>query len=345
MGGGDRPGRPEAAHGAGSVLAASCRRPWHWRWSPAPASARRHRIQLHWDGQALGFHQRRSHQVVPVIECPAAGQGPLPGHPPPAGGPPGQDPAHQTPALGTGHGNAGRSRLRDPRVAPDLAAWSRMAGTPGKAPSCTTTGRFRLQHRAGGFYQVSPDWAAEAFGALLREWDVRGGTLYDLYGGVGFFSALLGDRFQQRCLVEFDEPAVAWARRNLEALGLAAECITADAAAWVPGAAGRSRRPAPAGPPRAGLAPELCERLQTARCRNPGAGGLRRRRLLPRREASGPGLEAGSPCGSGPVPLHPPRGVRGPAEAGRTTHRLSRLPGAQGFFASPSVMAAVCSLL
>jgi tRNA/tmRNA/rRNA uracil-C5-methylase (TrmA/RlmC/RlmD family) len=236
-----------------------------WRWSPAPASARRHRIQLHWDGHALGFHQRRSHQVVPVDQCPAAAkvlsqaiprlQEALQGKILPT------KPQRWELATGTPAGAvfATLESHRTWQLEPD--GWHAWEG-----PILHDHGAFRLQHRAGGFYQVSPEWAAEAFGALLREWDVRGGRLYDLFGGVGFFSALLGDRFQQRCLVEFDEAAVAWARRNLEALGLAAECITADAAAWVPGQLGEAGDLLLLDPPRAGLAPELCERLQTARC-------------------------------------------------------------------------------
>jgi 23S rRNA (uracil1939-C5)-methyltransferase len=30
-----------------------------WEWLPAPEDALRHRIQLHWDGKSLGFHQRK----------------------------------------------------------------------------------------------------------------------------------------------------------------------------------------------------------------------------------------------------------------------------------------------
>jgi 23S rRNA (uracil1939-C5)-methyltransferase len=66
--------------------------------------------------------------------------------------------------------------------------------------------------------------------------------------------------------VEFDEPAGAWARSNLQALGLAADCIAADAAAWLPEQLGQPEDLILLDPPRAGLAPELCERLRTARC-------------------------------------------------------------------------------
>jgi 23S rRNA (uracil1939-C5)-methyltransferase len=119
----------------------------------------------------------------------------------------------------------------------------------------------------GGFYQVSPEWAAEAFGNLLQDWDLRGETLFDLYGGVGFFSALLGHRFQHRRLVEFDATAVAWAKVNLESLDLPSECIASDAAEWIPQQLGNPTDVILLDPPRAGLPPELCERLQGARAR------------------------------------------------------------------------------
>jgi len=241
-----------------------------WRWLPAPqdASARRHRIQLHWNGRELGFHRRNSHTVVPVAGCPAAAE-PL---------------SRAIPRL--------REALEARILSPKAQRWELSTGTPagevvavaesGKAwrlepdgwhPSADgvlhSLGETRLRHRAGGFFQVCPPWAWTAFGEILGAWQLPGGTLYDLYGGVGFFSALLGPRFRHRVLVESDEPAVAWAGRNLEALGLAAECLVADVAAWVTPELGEAGDLILLDPPRTGLAPELAERLLGA-----GAGAL-----------------------------------------------------------------------
>ena len=234
-----------------------------WQWLPAPEEARRHRIQLHWDGKALGFHRRRSNQVVPVTECPASVlssaiprlEEALHGRILPT------KPQRWELATGTPPGTvfATIDSNRTWCLEPD--GWH-----PWEGPIVHHHGDFSLRHRIGGFYQVSPGWAGEAFGQLLREWNVRGGTLYDLYGGVGFFSALLGERFQHRCLVEFDEPAVEWARTNLQALKLPAECISADAAVWLPEGLGQPGDLILLDPPRAGLPPELCERLQSAQC-------------------------------------------------------------------------------
>jgi 23S rRNA (uracil1939-C5)-methyltransferase len=122
-------------------------------------------------------------------------------------------------------------------------------------------GELTLRHQPGAFFQVSPPWAAEAFRSLLESWDLRGGTLYDLYGGVGLFSALLGQRFERRVLVESGEAAVAWARRNLEALDLPSECLVGDVAAWLPEGLGAPVDTILLDPPRTGLDAALAERL------------------------------------------------------------------------------------
>jgi 23S rRNA (uracil1939-C5)-methyltransferase len=137
--------------------------------------------------------------------------------------------------------------------------WHRSTG-----PIRHSLGEATLLHEPGAFFQVSPPWAAEAFGGLLRSWDIKGSTLYDLYGGVGLFSAMLGNRFHQRVLVESSETAVDWARRNLESAGLPSECLVADVAAWLPEGLGVSEDVILLDPPRTGLEPALCDRLATA---------------------------------------------------------------------------------
>ena len=238
-----------------------------WRWLEAPESARRHRIQLHWNGRELGFHRRNSHSVVPVAGCPAAAE-PL---------------SRAIPRL--------QEALEARVLSPRSQRWELVTGTPaGQVLAVAESGRswrlepdgwhpatdpvshqfgaVTLRHRPGGFFQVCPDWAWSAFGEILGAWQLPGGTLFDLYGGVGFFSALLG-RFRRRVLVENDQPAVDWARSNLEALGLEAQCVATDAAEWVADGLGSAADLILLDPPRTGLAPELCARLQTA-----GAGAM-----------------------------------------------------------------------
>jgi len=92
---------------------------------------------------------------------------------------------------------------------------------------------YRVQ--AGSFFQVN---YAEAEGAvgLACSWldeagvtrDARGGTLADLYCGVGLFALALGDRFERVIGVENDERAVRDALNNLRRADREAEIVKAD---------------------------------------------------------------------------------------------------------------------
>lgn len=236
-------------------------------WHPAPASARRARIQLHWDGQRLGFHRRRSHDIVAIDTCPAAenalSQALVPLRNALASGalPPG--PGRWELSTGTPAGDvrasceAGEWRLQDGDwIADGSPLRHQLAGAS-------------LRQPAGGFFQVSPAWAAAAFNTVLEGWEVRGGTLYDLYGGVGLFSAMLRERFRRFVLVESGEAAVDAARLNLADLKLEAECRVADVGAWLPEGLGAADDVILLDPPRTGLAPEAAAKLLTA-----GAGRL-----------------------------------------------------------------------
>lgn len=234
-----------------------------WRWVAAPPDARRHRIQVHWDGKHLGFHRRGSHDVVPIKKCPAAAD-PL---------------SLALPRL--------QEVLEARMLPPKPQRWELATGTPegtvfavdaaGQAwilepdgfhkssePIREVLPQGTLRHRAGGFFQVCAPWAVQAFSDVLSSWDLRGSTLFDLYGGVGLFSALLGDRFAHRVLVEGDEAAVVWARKNLEGLELPAECHAADVEAWTPEHLGAAEDLILLDPPRTGLTPTLTARLKTA---------------------------------------------------------------------------------
>jgi 23S rRNA (uracil1939-C5)-methyltransferase len=234
-----------------------------WTWHPAPESARRHRIQLHWDGAALGYFRRHSHALVPVAACPAAAD-------PLSEAIPRLLAAIQGRMLPT---RPGRWELSTGSPAQTVWATDERGRTwllepdgwqQSTEPIRHRLGEVTLLHEPGAFFQISPPWAAEAFSGLLRTWDLKGGTLFDLYGGVGFFSVLLGSRFSHRVLVESGESAVAWARRNLGAAGLPSECLVADVAAWVPEGLGSTEDVILLDPPRAGLEPALCDRLLTA---------------------------------------------------------------------------------
>lgn len=239
-----------------------------WTWHAAPPEARRHRIQLHWDGKRLGFHRRRSHALVEVADCPAA-----------------------APSL-----RGAIPRFREALTAKALPTrpqrWELATGTPeGAVWACDEGGRawvlepdgflrsdealaqtldgVRLRHRPGGFFQACPPWAWTAFKTVLEGWDLKGGTLWDLYGGVGLFSAMLKDRFRRFELVESDAAAVGFAKKNLSALKLDFEAQAADVGAWAAERLGAGGLGAPGDlllldPPREGLAPGLAEALHGA---------------------------------------------------------------------------------
>lgn len=231
-------------------------------WHPAPPDARRARIQLHLHAQQLGYHRRGSHALVPVSACPAA-----------------------LDAL-----SEALPRLQEAISAGVLSGkpqrWELVAGTPanrvwavaengrtwalepdgwkkGEGPVIHRFGEVVLRHAPGGFFQACPEWAWTVFKRVLEGWDLRGQTLYDLYGGVGFFSAMLGSRFERRVLVEGVGPAVAFAKENLAALGV--EAIEAPVETWCPEGLGEAEDLILLDPPRAGLAPELAARLHSAK--------------------------------------------------------------------------------
>lgn len=230
-------------------------------WHPAPPEARRARIQLHWDGAALGYHRRGSHALVPVSACPAAAQ----------------SLSEAIPRL---------AEALEARIVPGKAQrWELATGTPpGTVIAVAESGRtwtlepdgwkkdaepmrhrlasHVLRHAPGGFFQACPGWAWEAFGKVLEGWDLKGRTLYDLFGGVGFFSALLGARFQHRVLVEGVEEAVTFARENLA--GLETEFQAAAVETWCPEALGSPEDLILMDPPRSGLPEGLAARLHTA---------------------------------------------------------------------------------
>jgi 23S rRNA (uracil1939-C5)-methyltransferase len=235
-----------------------------FEWLPAPDGALRHRIQLHWDGKNIGFHRRRTHSVVPAESCPAA-----------------------LPLI-----SGAIPRLRDAISAKLLPTrpqrWELAAGTPPKdvfaiddtkrvwllepdgwkrtdLPITHAIPGMVLTQAPGGFFQVSSGWAVEAFGAVFAKWGIGGDTLFDLYGGVGLFSAMLRDKFKGSVLVEADIEAVAHARQNLGKTALSHECVEADVAAWLKDDFCAPGDVVLLDPPRAGLPPDVARCLQKAK--------------------------------------------------------------------------------
>ena len=233
-----------------------------FHWHPAPPEAKRARIQLHWDGRQLGFHRRRSHEIITIEGCPAAEDALSEAI----------EPLRAALASGALPARPGRWELATGAPAGEVRASCEAGGWRLEAGGWHADDSALIHHLvgaslrqpAGGFFQVSPTWAAAAFGAVLEGWDIRGETLYDLYGGVGLFSAMLRDRFRAFVLVESGKAAVDAARMNLADLKLDAECTVADVGAWLPEHLGGAGDVILLDPPRTGLAPEAASKLLTA---------------------------------------------------------------------------------
>ncbi|MDR1840336.1 MAG: hypothetical protein LBQ86_00200 [Holophagales bacterium] len=231
-----------------------------WDWLSAPMSALRHRIQLHWDGKSLGFHQRKKHTLVPISSCPAA-----------------------VPTI-----SQSIPRFEEALASHVLPSrpqrWELAAGTPPtdvfaidekqrawllepdgwQKTEKSVVHNFldhRLTHKPGGFFQASAAWAMESFHSVLSGWNLHGDTLYDLYGGVGLFSAILGDRFKNCVLLESDGDSIFHATQNLTSAKLRHQCIQADVAEWMPDYLGEAGDVILLDPPRAGLDAQVVQKL------------------------------------------------------------------------------------
>ncbi len=253
-----------------------------WDWLPAEGAARRlalrHRIQLHWDGARLGYHQPGSHRIVEAPGCPVA----VP------------ELSAAIPAL--------REALEQRLLPRATARWELACGTPaaevlayrmdsggggdeltpagqqppepvwrlnssgrwqeGRRPIWHQLGGGRLLQPPGAFFQVCPEWAWECFGQVFNGWKLGGEVLYDIYSGVGFFSRLLAPRFRRFRLLEGSALACSALSQNLG--GLDYEVRQQDAATW------DARGPQLADtvlldPPRAGLPARLSASLSECR--------------------------------------------------------------------------------
>lgn len=229
-----------------------------FEWFPAPSEAKRHRIQLHWDGILLGFFKAKSHTIVPITECWASApslsmaipilrehlaSGRLPSHP-------------QRWDLNTSSYSNRVVAIDEGQVCFDLDTASLLF----KEETIIETWRdISLAYPAGGFFQACPQWAFESFHTILESWGIQGDTLYDLYGGVGFFSALLKDKFKKFSLIEDSAMAVVCAKKNLSSLNLNHECLCLDAGLWVPPSTISREDVALIDPPRSGCPTEVID--------------------------------------------------------------------------------------
>jgi 23S rRNA (uracil1939-C5)-methyltransferase len=268
-----------------------------WQWLPAPPDALRQRIQLHWDGNALGYHAWRSHELVPVAQCPISAPElsaaiPLLAEALHSGALP-NEPARWELTTGTPPGEvrasaAGKTWMWD-RLSVAAATRRREVQSKedgGKLPpplinqlSTAEVSVTRahipaplqdesplhhhlpgaaLQQHPRAFFQVTPAWAWRAFCEVFAQWQLGGASLFDLYGGGGFFSRMLGAQFQRFTLVESSPLSIVDAAANLA--GLEAQLHAADVAQWIgaqPEGWASASDTVLLDPPRAGLPPQV----------------------------------------------------------------------------------------
>ncbi len=80
----------------------------------------------------------------------------------------------------------------------------------------TPTGVWQPAREAGGTMGVQTARSMQGSRGARPRWEDQGGLLLDLYGGVGYFSVLLADRFTSGVMVEADKHSAARARRNFK---------------------------------------------------------------------------------------------------------------------------------
>jgi 23S rRNA (uracil1939-C5)-methyltransferase len=120
--------------------------------------------------------------------------------------------------------DAGRLRAALPEGEHVVCWWQPVSGAP-RVVAGPETG-----YPATAFEQVNPE-----MGALARRWgveqlgDLRGCTVWDLYGGIGDTASLLAGRAAQVVSVDVDEKAIEWARRRGVANGHSVRFIAAKA--------------------------------------------------------------------------------------------------------------------
>ncbi len=248
----------------------------------------RNRIRLALDSAGrVGYRARRSHDLVPIVECPIAA--PLlvkaafdaeeilkavnPGFR--AREISFFSNADETEMLASiivaESGIRGFDQVFDEwkRRTPTLAGAELVEDThAGKAPRILAQlGEPSLTYRAGGFdfrvdhgafFQVNR-WLIDDLSAKVAA-DQRGGLAWDLFAGVGLFAKTLAEIFERVVAVESAPMASGALKHNLQ--GGATECVIAETAEFLR-AQGKTQRPdlIVVDPPRAGLGTETTSLL------------------------------------------------------------------------------------
>lgn len=236
---------------------------------------RRVRLAVDADGRA-GLRAHRSHDVLPIADCPLAPSGTLPpvlAH----GFEPGGEVGVVADADGVVHVEAAGVSARGVAagVGASGPAEEQAGAGVGTAPGSTGGGHV-VQRAAGREWRLSPGvfWQvhpalADTLAAVVGQWAAapRGGVAWDLYGGVGLFAAVLAEQVGPDggvTVVESSRQAVADGRAALADLPQVGWRV-GRVERLVGALAGRALDGRPdvivADPPRKGLGRELVEAL------------------------------------------------------------------------------------
>jgi 23S rRNA (uracil1939-C5)-methyltransferase len=159
----------------------------------------RNRVQVHVDRSGrVGFQGRRAHDIVAAKECPVAhaalaplfAEGARPGAP------------ERFLAYGFTEETTGAPRLFRSDENPDAEIVVRVVDRDIVFP-------------LRGFFQSNLEMTQRLIPYMLEGLPPGGGTVLDLYSGVGLFGAFLKDRFDHVVCVEFNRHAIKVARRNV----------------------------------------------------------------------------------------------------------------------------------
>jgi tRNA/tmRNA/rRNA uracil-C5-methylase (TrmA/RlmC/RlmD family) len=180
----------------------------------------RTRLRLAVDREGrTGLRGHRSHQVLPLADCPIAVPGLLDGV--------GDQPERPGTEIELVRDATGRRHLAERRPVPKSKNWRTTWRTGGRAEEHAGGRTWKL--RADGFWQVHPA-LADTLAELVRDWAKApvGGRAWDLYGGVGLFAAVLAEQVGDTgsvLLVESVRTAVGDAEANLKDLPQV-RCVT-----------------------------------------------------------------------------------------------------------------------
>jgi 23S rRNA (uracil1939-C5)-methyltransferase len=211
----------------------------------------RNRIQLHFDGDKMGFHEGNSHEVVDAEQCPISSP-------------------KLNEAMGVLRGHLKERRwpwflkslelftneelvqvnvldAGDKRLAKSFFDWIGL-DLPGATEPSLEYGEFRVSHRS--FFQTNRFLIDQLVETALE--GAEGTTAWDLYSGVGLFSLALARREFDVTAVEASMSAVSDLGHNMERAGFHIPTYKASAELWM-----EEQTEAPdfvlADPPRSGL--------------------------------------------------------------------------------------------